>query len=35
MEEFAEVVEKKEFLVADHPNCLFLPFRLELIRLAA
>jgi len=36
--EFAEVAERKEILVAgvcNHPNCLVLPFKLELIRLAA
>ena len=35
---FAEVAERKEILVAgacNHPNCLALAFRLELIRLAA
>jgi hypothetical protein len=35
---FAEVIESEETLVAaacNHPNCLVLPFRLELIRLAA
>jgi hypothetical protein len=35
---FAEVIEIEETLVAaacNHPNCLVLPFRLELIRLAA
>jgi hypothetical protein len=35
---FAEVIEREETLVAEacnHPNCLVLPFRLELIRLAA
>jgi hypothetical protein len=36
--EFPEVTETKETLVAEacnHPNCLVLPFRMELIRLAA
>jgi hypothetical protein len=35
---FVEVVESEETLVAEacnYPNCLVLPFRLELIRLAA
>jgi hypothetical protein len=35
---FAEVIESEETLIAaacNHPNCLVLPFRLELIRLAA
>jgi len=35
---FAEVVEREETLVAEacnHPNCLVLPLRLELIRLPA
>jgi hypothetical protein len=35
---FVEVVEKEATLVAqacNHPNCLVLPFSLELIRLAA
>jgi hypothetical protein len=35
---FAEVIEREETLDAaacNHPNCLVLPFRLELIRLAA
>jgi hypothetical protein len=35
---FAEVIEGKDFLVAgacNHPNCLVLPFSVELIRLAA
>ena len=35
---FVEVVEREETLVAEacnHPNCLVLPFRLELIRVAA
>jgi hypothetical protein len=35
---FAEVAEREEGLVAgacNHPNCLVLPFSLELIRLAA
>jgi hypothetical protein len=35
---FVEVVERAATLVAEasnHPNCLVLPFRLELIRLAA
>jgi len=35
---FAEVIEREETLVAEacnHPNCLVLPFSLELIRLAA
>jgi hypothetical protein len=35
---FAEDIETKEFLVAgacNHPNCLVLPFSVELIRLAA
>jgi len=35
---FAEAIERKETLVAEaynHPNCLVLPFKLELIRLAA
>jgi hypothetical protein len=35
---FAEVIERKETLVAEarnHPNCLVLPFGLELIRVAA
>jgi hypothetical protein len=35
---FAEVIESEETLVAEackHPNCLVLPFRLELIRLSA
>jgi hypothetical protein len=35
---FAEVIESEETLVAEacnHLNCLVLPFRLELIRLAA
>jgi hypothetical protein len=35
---FPEVVEREETLVAEacnHPNCLVLPFMLELIRLAA
>jgi hypothetical protein len=35
---FAEVVEREETLVAEacnHPNCLVLPFTVELIRLAA
>ena len=33
---FAEIIERKEILVAgayNHPNCLVLPFRMELIRL--
>jgi hypothetical protein len=35
---FAEVIEREDFVVAgacNHPNCLVLPFRLELIRVAA
>jgi hypothetical protein len=35
---FPEVIEREETLVAaacNHPNCLGLPFKLELIRLAA
>jgi hypothetical protein len=35
---FAEVIDREATLVAaarNHPNCLVLPFRLELIRLAA
>jgi hypothetical protein len=35
---FAEVIEREETLVAEacnHPTCLVLPFRLELIRLVA
>jgi len=35
---FVEVVDRKEILVAggcNHPNCLVLPFTLELIRPAA
>jgi hypothetical protein len=35
---FAEVIESEATLVAlacNHPNCLVLPFRLELIRVAA
>jgi hypothetical protein len=35
---FAEVIEREAALVAEacnHPNCLVLPFRLELIRVAA
>jgi hypothetical protein len=35
---FAEVIEIEETLVAtacNHPNCLVLPFSVELIRLAA
>jgi hypothetical protein len=35
---FVEVVEREETLVPEacnHPNCLVLPFRLELIRVAA
>jgi hypothetical protein len=35
---FVDVAERKEILVAgarNHPNCLVLPFSLELIRLAA
>jgi hypothetical protein len=35
---FAEVIDREEILVAaacNHPNCLVLPFRLELIRVAA
>jgi len=35
---FAEVAEGREVLVAaacNHPNCLVLPFSVELIRLAA
>jgi hypothetical protein len=35
---FVEVVEREETLVAEacnHPNCLVLPFSVELIRLAA
>jgi hypothetical protein len=35
---FAEVIESEATLVAEacnHPNCLVLPFRMELIRLAA
>jgi hypothetical protein len=35
---FEEVIEREETLVAEacnHPYCLVLPFRLELIRLAA
>jgi hypothetical protein len=35
---FAEVIEREEALVAEacnHPNCLVLPFRLELIRVVA
>src|ERR1700730_9208894 len=35
---FAEMTERQETLVAvpcNHPNCLVVPFRLELIRLAA
>jgi len=35
---FAEVIEREETLVAEacnHPNCLVLPFRLELIQFAA
>jgi hypothetical protein len=34
----AETIKREEILVAaacNHPNCLVLPFRLELIRLAA
>jgi hypothetical protein len=34
---FAEMIEREETLVAEacnHPNCLVLPFKLELIRLA-
>jgi hypothetical protein len=33
-----EVIEKEQFVVAEacnHPNCLVLPFSVELIRLAA
>jgi hypothetical protein len=35
---FAEVIDREETLVAaacNHPNCLVLPFSVELIRLAA
>jgi hypothetical protein len=35
---FAEVIESEETLVAEacnHPNCLVLPFRLDLVRIAA
>jgi hypothetical protein len=35
---FAEVTDGKDFLVAgacNHPNLLVLPFKMELIRLAA
>jgi hypothetical protein len=35
---YPELVHKKEQLIAEacnHPNCLVVPFRLELIRLAA
>jgi hypothetical protein len=35
---FAEIAERKEILVAgacNHPNCLVLPFSVELIRPAA
>jgi len=35
---FADLIETEEGLVAEacnHPNCLVLPFRIELIRLVA
>jgi hypothetical protein len=35
---YRETIERKKLLVAEacnHPNCLVLPFRLELIRFAA
>jgi hypothetical protein len=35
---FSEVAERRDLVVAEacnHPNCLVLPFRMELIRLAA
>jgi hypothetical protein len=35
---YAEVIERKEILVAgacNHPNCLVLPFRFPMIRVAA
>jgi hypothetical protein len=38
VEGFTELIEREETLVAaacNHPNCLVLPVRLELIRLAA